>query len=147
MLGLDGVQLSHGQDYMLVGATVQAMQGPLQSTLFRPQETFATGYVKLTTTCDVIGDVAEFYAGGFNSWTQAARLLPLNVTMRVDFKTLALQMMRINQYPEADETREQSVPVERDVADMRILGRLSSEERIMASPPCQAFSRSGKGLG
>ena len=145
--GLNEMQLLHGQDYMLVGAEIRAIQGPLLSELFWPRLTATTGHVRLTTACDIIGDVVEFYAGGFNSWTHAARLLPLNVTMRVDFKTLAIQMMKINQCPKTDEKPEQSVPVQGDVADMRILERLSTEEGIMASPPCQPFSGLGKGLG
>ena len=139
--------LRHGQDYMLVGPVVHFVPGPMLSTIQWPQTTEFTGHVKLTTCCDVVGEVAEFFSGGLNAWSQAAKFLPLSVTMRVDYKELAVQMMKINAGFQDGACMGDSVPVEGNVADVRILTRLDNEEAIVASPPCQPFSGMGRCLG
>ena len=140
----DGLQC--GCDYMLVGAVVQFVKGPLRPVLHWPVTTATTGYVKLSTACNAVGEVAEFFSGGMNAWTQAARILPLHVTFRVDFKTLAVQMMKINQYPSEGGLRDESVPVEGDVSDLRILS-LRRERGPHDVPTMPTFLRHGEGFG
>ena len=139
--------LRRGQDYMLVGPVVHFVPGPMLSTIQWPQTTELTGHVKLTTCCDVVGEVAEFFSGGLNAWSQAAKFLPLSITMRVDYKELAVQMMKINAGFQDGACMGDSVPVGGNVADVSILTRLDNEEAIVASPPCQPFSGMGRCLG
>ena len=141
------INLMQGQDYMLVGANLEPVQGPMPSRLHWPTLSSSTGHVKLTTANGTISEVAEFFAGGLNAWTVAARHLPVHVTMRVDCKELAVHMMKINLEPREDSKPEVSLPVEGSVADMQVLSRLDQEEGLLMSPPCQPFSSMGKGKG
>ena len=142
----EDVHLVEG-DYMLKGAVVQQVRGPLPSRLWWPAVTKHTGHVRLTTTCDAVGSVVELFSGGLNSWSQAAKLLPIHVSMRVDWKPQAVEMMQINQCQRNDEETDHSVILQGDVCDMHILSRFQDEEGLLASPPCQPFSGMGMGQG
>ena len=138
------VQLRVGQDYMLVGAEIALPLGPVLPCMRWPAVTADSGSISLSTAAQCIGEIVELFAGGMNAWSQAAKYLPLVVTMRVDCKPLAAQVMHINDRlcGQEDATICQS-----DVADLRVLARLKAEEGLVASPPCQPFSGIGKGQG
>ena len=137
-----------GEDYALIGAEIQVVQGPLLSELVWPQVTETTGPIKLNTEVSAIGELIELFAGGLNSWSRAAAHLPVSITMRVDNKQLATQMMQLNdEINQHMSNTESSMPVMSDVADMRTLTMMRQEEGLLASPPCQPFSGMGKGQG
>ena len=137
-----------GHDYVLVGARITKRLGPLLSELVCPGITADTGFVHLTTQVPAMGEMVELYARGLNSWTQAASRLPVSITMRVDSKPLAVQMMGVNdQMREGSGIGTTAEAVQADIADMRVLSKLQNEEAFLASPPCQPFSTMGHGKG
>ena len=136
------LQLCVNEDYVSVGAEIVRVCGPLPSLMKWPEITSTTGHVRLTASVPVIGEVAELFAGGINAWSRAVTQLPLSVTLKIDCKETAMQMMLIN----ADD-RDDPEPICSDVADMVALSKLCNEEAFLASPPCQPFSSMGKGLG
>ena len=137
-----------GDCYMLVGAAVAVIKGPVPGWLQWPSLTQDSGAIKLTSSVHAIAEMAEFFAGGLNAWSRAAECLPVSITMRVDSKPLAVQMMHVN-----DSIRPQghhagvAEPICADVADLRVLSKLSQEEALLVSPPCQPFSSMGRGQG
>ena len=140
--------LQLGDDYMLVGATVVFRKGPMPHMLEWPAISETTGYVRLPKHSPTVAEVAEFFAGGLNAWTRAVELLPMRVTMRVDCKKFACQMMTINDREREARGHDDTPPIfDSDVADMRVLSQLRNEEAILASPPCQPFSSLGRGQG
>ena len=142
------IQIDSGMDFMLVGASLQEVLGPLPHRLLWPRLSENTGHVLLTTACPAIADAAEFFAGALNAWTCAVSQLPVRVTMRVDNKAIACQVMTINDRDRQARCQTEHPPIyEADVADMHVLSRMQSEEAILASPPCQPFSGLGKGQG
>ena len=141
-------ELRTGDDYMLVGAVISHVRGPMPHQLTWPKTTATTGYVKLARHSPLIAEVAEFFAGGLNAWTCAASLLPMRVTMRVDCKKFACQMMTVNDREKEATGLNETPPIhESDVADMRVLCHFCNEEAILASPPCQPYSSLGRGQG
>ena len=142
------VQLSVNEDYVLVGAAVKKIWGPLPSLLVWPKVTQTTGHVRLSTAVPMIGEIVELFAGGINAWSRATAQLPISVTLKIDCKDLAIQMSQLNaDNSVANQERDQPELVCSDVADMTTLSRLSNEEAFVASPPCQPFSSMGMGQG
>ena len=143
-------ELLWGQDYMLVGATIAYNLDGTGFDPFWPLLTKETGFIRLCSDYHSIIAVAELFSGGMSAWSQAAKCLPMHVTMCVDKKMLAVQSLQLNEMCRDDGSATSVVhdTLHRaDVSDMRVLCNLSTEEGLMASPPCQGFSNLGKGLG
>ena len=132
-------------DYMLVGAEVQYVQESLPCRVRWSEITMKTRYIQLATNCRAIAEAVELFAGGLNAWTAATEHLPMSITMRLDCRGFACQMMDVNdKMKQACGRPEVPRVCEADVADMHVLHKLRCEEAILASPPCQPFSALGK---
>ena len=139
-----------GCDYMLVGAKVTADMRDESLSLEWPQLSKGTGHIMLPCETHQICGVAELFCGGMAAWSQACKHLPVNVSLSLDRKMLAIQSLQINELLQHEQNPYQASLehcVCGDVGDFRSLSKLSTEEGFMASPPCQGFSNLGKGLG
>ena len=142
------VELHEGMDFMLVGAQLRYVLGPLPHQLQWPPQTDSTGHVFLPKSSPAVAEAVEMFSSGLNAWTRAADMLPFHITMRVDCKPLACHMMTLNDRDrEATGHETNSSVQEADVANMHLLALLRNEEAILASPPCQPFSSLGRGQG
>ena len=145
-------KVNKGEVYMLVGAKI-FLDMQSERCLRFPAITENTASILLPSRADAVVSVMEMFSGGMGAWDEACKLLPAECVLRIDHEGMAISSTLLNQKGTILFSREGEQETFNtfwgEVIDLRWTAALhqTNTEIVCASPPCNAYTATGKAPG